>query len=185
MASSRLHYALALMIYSICVPATLLAQPSPPPKKPPAEAPAEVLTKAKTVIVVYARGNTIPFDVIESTLEGWVRFTTVHVMDKADLIVEVGTTGGNSDTRVTASDEPSMLAGRHERSSSTSKDLSNTEITMTVYEPKTRRILWTAKETAKSALKQTARENNLVEAAERLASKFHDQLEPPRPRDQD
>jgi hypothetical protein len=42
-------------------------------------------------------------------------------------------------------------------------------------------VLWEANETAKYAMKEKARENNLVEAAERLASKLHARLEPPAP----
>jgi hypothetical protein len=53
---------------------------------------------------------------------------------------------------------------------------------MTVYDAKTKRVLWIASETAKFAVKEKARENNLVEAAERLTSKFHDRLEPPPPK---
>jgi hypothetical protein len=186
MPSSNFHRALVLTVCLVCGPAMVFGQPSSPPqKKPPAETPSEILSKAKTVMVIHARGNTIPFDVIKSTLEGWVQFTMVEAVNKADLIVEVGTTGGNSDTRETASDGPSVITGRPERSSSTSKDVSNAEITMTVYDAKSKRTLWTAKETAKNALKQTTRENNLVEAAERLASKFHDRLEPPTRKEQD
>lgn len=134
-------------------------------------------------MVTHARGNTIPFDVIKSTLGGWIRFTVVETADKADLIVEVGTSGGFGDTQVSSSEGPSMPTGRPERSSRTSTDLSNAEITMIVYDAKNKRVLWNATQTAKYAMKQTARENNLVEAAEKLASRFHDRLEPPTPKE--
>ena len=52
---------------------------------------------------------------------------------------------------------------------------------MTVFDAKNKRVLWRSTEKVKSALKQKAKENNLVEAAERLVSKFHDRLEPPAP----
>ena len=39
--------------------------------------------------------------------------------------------------------------------------------------------LWMGIEHPKSALKKNDRENNLVEASERLFSKFHDRIEPP------
>jgi len=186
MRSSNFLSALVLLVSLACAPTTALSQPSSPPQgKPPVETPTERLSKARTVMVIYARGNTIPFDVIKSTLEGWVRFTVVEAPEKADLIVEVSTTGGAGEGRVTAPDGPYMQTGRAERSNSASKEASNSEITMTVYDAKNKRVLWTATETAKSAFKQTTRENNLVEAAERLASKFHDCLEPPLPRGQD
>jgi hypothetical protein len=50
---------------------------------------------------------------------------------------------------------------------------------MTVYDGKNKRVLWIGTETARFAMKQTSRENNLVEAAERLALRFHDRVEPP------
>ncbi len=49
---------------------------------------------------------------------------------------------------------------------------------MTVLDARNKRMLWTAAESVKFAMKEKAKENNLVEAAERLASKFHDRLEP-------
>lgn len=152
-----------------------------PKKQSPTQTPDARLTSAKTVLVVRARGNDIPYDVIKSTIDGWLRFTLVETVDKADLIVEVATSGGNSDTHLTASDGPSMLAGRPERSSNAGNEIANADITLTVYDSKNRKVLWTGKETAKTALKQTTRENNMVEAAEKLASRFHDRLEPPPP----
>jgi predicted Zn-dependent protease len=144
----------------------------------------ERLTSAKTAMVTRDRGNQIPYDVISSTLEGWGRFTMVDTAAKADLVVTVATTGGDSPVKTSASAKVNPLTGRPESSSGGGVEYSNAEITMTVYDAKTKRVLWTAVQTAKSAMKQTARENNLVEAAEKLASKFHDRLEPP-PRDKD
>lgn len=165
----------------------LLGQPSAPAatpeKKPAPEAPTQRLLSAKTVLVTQAGGNTIPYDVIKSTLDGWIRFKVVETADKADLIVEVATSGGFGETQVSSSEGPSMLAGRPERSSRSSADLSNAEIKMTVYDAKNKRVLWSGTQTAKYAIKQTARENNLVEAAEKLASRFHDRLEPPPPKE--
>ena len=193
MRTSNLRRTLILVSVLAAGSAAMLAQPytpekqpaAPEQKKPAVETASQRLAAAKTVMVVYARGNPIPFDVIKSTLEGWIRISVVEAPEKADLIVEVATSGGNSDTRVTASSGPSMLSGRPERASSTSKDFSNADITMTVYDAKNRRVLWSGTETAKSALKQTTRENKMVEAAEKLASRFHDRLEPPLPKGQE
>lgn len=164
---------------------TLAAFCQQPPKKPAPETASERLTNAKSVLVTRARGNGIPYDVIKTTLDGWGRFTLVESKDKADLVIEVATTGGDSGVRIASHSAPSPLTGRPEQSTSTSKDFSNTDITMTVYDAKNKRVLWMATETAKSALKQTTWENNLVEAAERLTVKLHDRLEPPPPKDKD
>lgn len=147
-------------------------------KKPIAEAASARLTNARKVMVTRARGNDIPYDVIKSTLDGWGRFTLVETPEKADLLVTVATTGGDN-VRVASNGGVSPLTGRPEQAASSGKEFSSWDITMTVYDAKNRRVLWVATETAKSALRQTTRENNLVEAAERLAVKFHDRLEPP------
>jgi predicted Zn-dependent protease len=156
-----------------------------PDKKPVPEAPSARLAHAKNVLVTRARGNDIPFDTIKATLDGWGRFTLVETVEKADLVVTVATTGGDSSVRVASSNNISPLSGRPESSTSSTKDFSSADITMTVYDAKSKRVLWMGTETAKSALKQTTRENNLVEAAQRLTVKFHDRLEPPPPKEQD
>jgi hypothetical protein len=156
-----------------------------PEKKPVPVTASARLASAKNVMVTLAHGNHIPYETIKSTLDGWGRFSLVDTAEKADLVVTVATTGGDSSVQVAANNGVSPLTGRPEQSTSSGREFSNTDITMTVYDAKNKRVLWVASETAKSALKQTTRENNLVEAAERLAVKFHDRLEPPPPREKD
>src|SRR5260370_23860790 len=156
-----------------------------PEKKAVLETPSARLMSAKNVVVTRARGSDIPYDVIKSTLEGWGRFTLVETKDKADLVVEIATIGGDNSVRVATSSGPSPLTGRIEQSGSSSRELSNSATTLTVYDTRNNTVLAVGTETAKSAMKQTARENNLVEAAERLASKLHHRLEPPPPKEKD
>jgi predicted Zn-dependent protease len=181
---------LALIVLWGSASATALSQqpsPSPPPaqKKPVPETSAVRLANARTILFTRARGNGIPFDVIKSTVEDWGRFTTVDSRDKADLVVEVATSGGDSGIQVSSSDRPSPLDGRPQQSTHSGVEFSDAVVTMTVYDAKSKRTLWTGTEKAKSAIKQTTRENNLVEAAEHLASQFHDKLEPPPPKERD
>src|SRR5260370_29968965 len=74
-----------------------------PEKKPAVETPSDRLAHAKNVLVTRARGNDIPYDTIKSTLDGWGRFTLVDTVEKADLVVTVATTGGDSSVRVGSS----------------------------------------------------------------------------------
>src|SRR5262249_13842494 len=150
-----------------------------PDKKPVVETPLTRLTHARSVMVVRSRGSVIPYDVIKATVEGWGRFVLVENPDQADLVIQVGTTGGEGDIRITSSSGPSLESGKLDSSTHTSKDLSSPEVSMTVLDARNRRVLWNATETAKYAMKQTSRENHLVEAAEKLVSKFHDRVEPP------
>lgn len=131
-------------------------------------------------MVTRSRGSSIPFDAIKSTLEGWPRFIAVDVPEKADIVVTVETYGDN-DVHVASSMSPNSTTGQMEQSSKTSKDLSASEIKMTVLDARSKRVLWTSSEKVKFAVKKNTKETNLVEAAERLASRFHDRLEPPIP----
>lgn len=153
------------------------AQP-PAEKRPVIETPSMRLAAAKTVLLLRTRGSAIPLDVIRTTIEGWGRFTFAVSADKADLIIEVASSG-DSGVQVSSSSQVSPQTGQEEKSTSSRKDISPTDVRMTVLDARNKRVLWSATESVKFAMKEKAKENNLVEAAERLASKFHDRLEPP------
>ena len=148
----------------------------PPEKKPLIETPSMRLAAAKTVFITRTHGSRIPLDVISSTMEGWERFTFVETPKKADLIIEISSTG-DSGVQVSSSSNVSPETGHEEKSSSTRKDISPTDIRMTVFDSRNKRPLWTATESVKFAMKEKGKENNLVDASERLASKFHERLE--------
>ena len=154
------------------------AQQPPTEKKPLIETPSMRLAAAKNVFITRTHGSRIPLDVIRSTMEGWERFTFVETPEKADLIIEISSTG-DSGVQVSSSSKVSAETGHEEKSSSTRKDISPTEVKMTVFDSRNKRGLWSATESVKFAMKEKGKENNLVDAAERLASKFHDRLEPP------
>src|SRR5947209_3167959 len=149
----------------------------PSEKKPLIETPSMRLAAARNVFITRTHGNRIPLDVIRSTIEGWERFTFVETPDKADLIIEISATG-DSGVQVSSSSNASPETGKEEKSNSTRKEISPTDIKMTVFDSRNKRPLWAATESIKFAVKEKGKENNLVEAAERLASKFHDRLEP-------
>jgi len=149
----------------------------PAEKKPLIETPSMRLAAAKNVFITRTHGSRIPLDVIRSTMEGWERFTFVEAPEKADLIIEIASTG-DSGVQVSSSSKASPETGQEEKSNSTRKDISPTDIKMTVFDSRNKRPLWAATENVKFAMKEKGKENNLVDAAERLASKFHQRLEP-------
>src|ERR1700761_1882826 len=107
---------------------------TPPPtteKKPVMETPSMRLASARNVMVIRKHGSQIPADVIRSTVEGWGRFTLVETSDKADLIIEVWSSG-DSGVQVSSSSKVSPENGQEEKSTSSSKDISPTEVKMTV-----------------------------------------------------
>ena len=157
--------------------------PQPPEKKPEYVRPTARLAAAKTAFVQKTAGSAIPFDVISSSLEGWGRFTLVSAPDKADIIIEVSSPEENGSTTLSTSTKPSRETGRPEQSWSNSHQLpSGGDVKLIVRDSKTKVPLWIANERAKTAMKKVDRENNLVEAAQRLVERFHDQLEPPNPK---
>ena len=149
----------------------------PAQKKPLIETPSMRLAAARNVYITRTHGSNIPLDVIRSTMEGWERFTFVETPDRADLIIEISSTG-DSGVQVSSSSKVSAETGKEEKSNSTRKDISPTDIKMTVFDSRNKRPLWAATESVKFAVKEKGKENNLVDAAERLASKFHERLEP-------
>ena len=171
-----------VQILAICVSTAIGGLSSraqqPAAKKPVFETPSMRLAAAKNVLIVRTRGSRIPFDAIKSTLEGWGRFTMVETPDKADLIIEIESSG-DSGVQVSSSSKVSPDTGREEKSTSSRRDISPNDVRMTVIDARNKRVLWTAAEGVKFAMKEKAKENNLVEAAERLARKFHDRVEPP------
>jgi hypothetical protein len=148
-----------------------------PEKKPLIETPSMRLAAAKTIFITRTHGSRIPLDVIRSTMEGWERFIFVETPEKADLIIEISSTG-DSGVQVSTSSKVSPETGQEEKSSSTRKDISPTDVKMTVFDSRNKRGLWTATESVKFAMKEKGKENNLVDASERLVSKFHQRLEP-------
>ena len=153
------------------------AKPMPPMN------PFTRLTAAKTIFIRNGGGSEIPLNVVESSMEGWGRFQVVNSIDRADLILEVSSpteTGGG--VSISSSTKPDRT-GSPEQSTSTSRDISPSggPVKIVVYDAHSKAALWSGAEQAKSAMRQKQREDNLVQAAEKVFSKFHDRIEPPPP----
>jgi len=142
---------------------------------------AQRLSAAKTVFVKKVEGSEIPVNVITNALEGWGRYTLVNSPEKADLLIEITAPQQEPSSVTINGSSTSSITGRPEMNSSTSRNISNVPIRMAVLDPKTRLPLWTGVEQPKHAMKQKAREDNLVEAAQALFSKFHQAVEPSAP----
>jgi hypothetical protein len=141
------------------------------------------LTAAKTVYLKNSGGSEIPFNVIETSMEGWGRYQVVNSADKADLIVEVTSPTENSGGVSVSSSTKTGASGKPEQSTSSSHEISPAggPVKIVVYDARSKAALWSAMEQAKSAMHQKTREDNLVQAAEKVFTKFHDRIEPPAP----
>ena len=152
------------------------SEPQPTPTPTSHAVSADRLVAAKNLFLKHAGGSEIPYNVINSGFEGWGRYVLVDNPDKADLIMEISAPVDNSGTKI--STKVNRETGQQEDGYSSSKEFSSDSIKITVYDAKSKRPLWSASDKPKYAMKQKARENNLVESAERLFSKFHDRVEP-------
>jgi hypothetical protein len=152
------------------------SEAKPSPTEPPKVAPApDRLVAAKNLFLKKTGGSEIPYNVINSGFEGWGRYVLVDTAEKADVIMEISAPSDDSGARVSA--KVNRETGQPESGYSSSKEFSSDPIKVTVYDAKSKRPLWSATDKPKFAMKQKARENNLVESAERLFTKFHDRVE--------
>lgn len=151
---------------------------APMPKKNPPVMPTSRLAAARTAYVKNAGGSAIPYNVISTSMENWGRFTIVDSADKADIIIEVSSPSGGSGVSVSSKSGTSPRTGQPESSTSTTRELGSGPVRMTVIDGKSKSVLWLASEQPKFAMRKKSQEDNLVDAAENLFTKFHDRVEP-------
>ncbi len=148
------------------------------PSKAPLMSPIARLRAAKTVFLTQYRGSGIALNVISSGLEGWGKYQVLESSKDADLIVKITAPTDSSGVSVSSSTSTDGY-GKPQSNSSTSKDLSSSSmITVTVMDAANKVTLWRGSEQAKSAMKQKQREDNMVEAAQKLLARFRDEVEP-------
>jgi hypothetical protein len=172
---------LLVVVLLACLPAVAQEQKPELPKKPPVMSPTARLAAAKTAYVKTAGGSKIPYNVITSGLEGWGRYTLVEDPAQADLVVEVSAPDEGSGVSISSSTTRNSVTGKPEESTKTTRNLSTDPIRMVVRDARNKVTLWTATEQPKGAMRQKAREDNLVEAAQRLVTKFRERVEPAQP----
>jgi hypothetical protein len=137
------------------------------------------LQAAKTVFVRHSGGSEIPYNVIESGLQGWGRMILVEDPAKADLIAEISSPSDGTGVSVSSTTIPvGTSSGRDDAKTTTSRELSNSPVKLVVFDAKSKVALWSAMEQPKMGMKQKAREDKLVEAAQRLLAKFRERVEP-------
>jgi hypothetical protein len=180
---------LAILGCALCAFAQEAAKPSQETTKPAQEAPKPVppmspflrLTSAKTIFLEASGGSDIPYNVISSSMEGWGRYQLVKSPEEADLIMKIVAPSDGGGGVTVSSSTKSDEFGRPQDSVSSTRELSSGDgtVKLVVYDAHSKVPLWSATEEAKGAMRQKAREDNLVKASEKLFTKFHDRIEPP------
>ena len=179
----RVLVPLAILVCAI----SLFAQEAPKPVQevtkptPPPMSPFLRLTSARTILLKGSGGSDIPYNVISSSMEGWGRYEIVKSPEKADLIMEITAPSDSGGGVTVSSSTKNDQFGRPQDSISSSRELSSGSgtVKLVVYDARSKAALWSATEEAKGAMRQKAREDNLVNASEKVFTKFHDRIEPP------
>ena len=166
-----------------CVVATLAAfaqESQPEPKK--YLSPQARLVAARNVYLRNAGGSDIPFNVIQSGIESWPRYTIVNSPEKADLIIEVLSPEESPSNSSSSKTKVDAQTGGH---SSTTAPASSSSlyavrtIKLTVSDARTRLTLFSATQTPKDAWKDRVRTESQIECAQKLLTLFHNRVEPP------
>ena len=147
-----------------------------PQKASPISASAR-LAAGKSMFLKKAGGSAIPFEVISAAVAEWGRYPLVDSPEKADLILEVVSPDESGSVSVTSSAGVASADGHMQDSTTTTKELPASEVKLTIYDARSKLPLWSAREKAKPAMKQKAREDNLVQAAQRLMTDLRERVE--------
>lgn len=144
----------------------------------PVLTPTARLAAAKKIYIKHGSGGDAAFNAIESGIEGWGRYVLVNSASEADLVVTVD--APDSDSGISVSGKVSHDSyGRPESSTTTSRQLNNAAaVKLTILDAKNRVMLWSDTEKTKSAYKQKAREDSIIEAAQTLVRRLRDRVEP-------
>ncbi len=158
-------------VVCLCLLAAAAAQ------QKPAMTPSAKLAAARSAYLKRAGASDVAWTMITTGLEGWGRYLLVDSPDKADIIIEISqaTEGGFSVSSSTSTTTP---MGEKQDKASTSTRVSMTPVKLVVLDVKTKMPLWSGTEQPKFAVKQKAREDNVLEATERLLAKFRQRVEP-------
>lgn len=144
--------------------------------------PTARLTAARTLYLKNAGGSDTPFDVISQGVQGWGRYQIVNAADKADIVAEVTSHASSSGISVSTNSSTDPQSGFPTQSTTTSRELTVSRITLIVYDAKSKMALWSASEQPKGGMREKSRQDNVVEAAERLVTKFRERVEPDAPK---
>lgn len=187
----RVSYGIAILLLISMSSGTSAAQNEAKDAKEPAKPPLSTLARLQAATTAYLQnveGSGIGADTVETTLEGWGRYKLVDSPKDADLIIQVySPEEGGGGVSVSSTSGASRTTGRYEDSTSSSREISSGSgmMRLVVRDAKTKLPLFSATQSVKGGVKKNARENNLVDAAQKLVAKFHDRVEPvdarPRP----
>jgi hypothetical protein len=173
---TSLCFALIVLLSSSVLAA--FAQESQPEPKKYMTAQAR-MAAAKTVYLRNVAGTDLPFNIIEAGFESWPRYMIVNSPEKADLLLEVLAPEESTGSSVSTKTSTDSKTGQSKSSTSSEHQFASIQIIrLTVFDAKTKVVLFTASEKPKNAWKERARTDSQVECAQKLLAAFRNQVEP-------
>jgi hypothetical protein len=153
-------------------------QAQPEQKKPAYVSPSARLAAAKKVYLKNTGGSDVPYNVFQSALEGWARYRLVDSAEEADIVIDI--TSPDDDRSNAEKTRVASSSSGKSRAPDLAVNRANTEgpIRVVVFDARTHLTLWSATDQPKGGFRQKARDEHLVEAAQRLVTKFRERVEP-------
>jgi hypothetical protein len=162
---------IAIVLVLLSATFAFTQEQSTPESKPPDRAlisPLARLKAAKTMYVKNLGATDIPYNVIENGLEAWPRFVIVDSPDQADVILQVEAPDTSPQK---GNDDGQIGKVKHQVQIDTIK--------LTVLDAHSHLPLWSSVEHPRDSFREKTRDDNLVEASEKLFARLHDRVEPP------
>jgi len=140
------------------------------PKPTAPIAPSSRLAAAKNAFLTGSTPSAIPYDVIESSLEGWGRYTLVDSPAQADVVMEI------SSWPPPSSSSPATSGRRATIGPAPPNPIF--QLKLSVYDARSKVQLWSATESLRSAWHKKTYEDSLVDASAQLVARLRKQVEP-------
>jgi len=151
------------IVIGLCVCISLNAFGAKHRKDIPAAPLPTVVVNAKKIFLTNGGGSNLAYDAFYSDMKQWARYEIVGSPDEADLIVELAYRVDRGGTRVWSS--TNSYDGTTQVHSA---QILDPQVTLTIYDAKTKNSLWSEVDHRRLARREKNREKETINSAERL-----------------
>jgi len=148
-------------------------------QKPTFLSPAQRLAAAKNVFIKQSGGSEIPYNIFTGGIDGWGRYMIVDSPAQADIIIDI-TSPDDDRSAHPNSDSKTKVKGSGPPEPTNTANYDG-PIRVVVSDARTHLTLWAASEQPKGGFRARARDEHIVESAQRLLAKFRERVEPTTP----
>ena len=132
-------------------------------KKVPAAPLPAVIVNAKKIFLANGGGSNLAYDAFYSKMKEWGKYEVVGSPDEADLVVELAYRVDKGGTRVWSSTNT-----YNNTTQVHSTQIVDPQLVLTIYDSKTKNSLWSETDHRKLARRETNRDKETVNSAQRL-----------------